>query len=93
MFFLLGEADDVPLLPVTALGKRMPSDDNAEGQAYQVTVKLADSGPGERTVHVGLMNRQFAQIRAGLNEGDGVIVASPAGEPGSGEPRRFPMRL
>lgn len=73
MFFVLAAVDNVPLIPVAALGKRLPTEDTDGTQAYVVEVKTA-SGVGERTVHVGLMNRTQAEVRAGLAVGDQVVL-------------------
>jgi macrolide-specific efflux system membrane fusion protein len=93
MFFVLGEADNVPVIPVGALGKRMSAQDNERGQAYQVRVKSGDSVT-EKTIHVGLMSRQYAEVRTGLASGDQVAVpTTPGSDQGSRQPRRMPMRL
>jgi membrane fusion protein, macrolide-specific efflux system len=73
LFFVLGEADQVPLLPLAALGKRRPAEDDKTGQAYQIRVKQGD-GLAEKTIHVGLMNRTQAQVNAGLSESEQVAV-------------------
>lgn len=79
MFFVLDEADEVPLVPVAALGKRLPHEDNDRGHAYRVRVK-APAGTADRTVHIGLMNRTLAEVRAGLDAGEEVAMA-PAETP------------
>ena len=83
MFFELGSSKDVPILPAAALGKRMPKDDNDVGQAYGVKTRS-----GERTVHVGRMNRTEVEIRDGLAIGDEVAMpvrpALGAGKSGQG---------
>lgn len=83
VFFLLGAADDVPLLPVEALGKRLPGEDDSRGRAYAVKV---ESGTDlvERVVHIGLMNRTRTEVRAGLDDGERVAV--PATESTVGAP-------
>lgn len=68
IFFVLGKAERVPLLPISALGKRMRDQDNQNGSAYQVKEITAD-GVQEKIIHVGLRNRRFAEVRDGLNEG------------------------
>lgn len=73
IFFQLGEAKDVPVIPVEALGRRMPAEDTDAGPAYKVQV-LTEDEPEERTVHIGRMNRQLAQVLDGLVEGEKVML-------------------
>lgn len=73
VFFVLGEAKGVPLVPVAALGQpRAGTTDE-----YQVRV-LTSEGPRRRTVKVGLADRTSAQVLSGLAVGDQVIVGTPA---------------
>ncbi len=76
MFFVLGEAKQVPLVPVAALGARIPSEDNANGLAYQVKQQTSQ-GITEKTIHIGLKTRRFAQIREGLEAGAILVVKQP----------------
>jgi macrolide-specific efflux system membrane fusion protein len=71
VFFVLGKAENVPVLPLEALGKRLPKEDNAQGKAYQVHL-VGKSDP--ITVHVGLSDRTQAEIKDGLKEGDQVVI-------------------
>lgn len=73
MFFVLGKAKNVPLVPTAALTRRLARQDGERGEAHQVQV-VDGSGTVERTVHIGLMDRTNAEIRAGLNLGDRIIV-------------------
>lgn len=75
MFFVLGSARGVPLIPVRALGPRLPELDNAQGRAYSVRVARG-AGVTEQTVHIGLMHRAQAEVRSGLVPGDRVAVDS-----------------
>ena len=71
MFFTVGKADNVPVIPVSALGKRMEAKDNEKGQAY--IVKISDRGNiSDRLIHVGLMDRASAQVTDGLTIGDKI---------------------
>ena len=72
VFFVLGSAKDVPLLPVAALGGRATN-----GGEYQVRV-LADGRVERRTVKVGLADRTSAEIVSGMAVGDRVVVETPA---------------
>jgi macrolide-specific efflux system membrane fusion protein len=78
MFFVLGKAANVPVIPVTALGKRLSKQDNETGQAYQVRA-LNGKTPADRTVYIGLMDRTMAEVKSGLIPGDKVLVAKSAG--------------
>lgn len=82
VFFVLGRAENVPLLPMEALGKRLQNQDNESGKAYSVRV-VGQSEPV--TIHTGLADRAHIEIRDGLKVGDKVIVPShdaPAGNNG-----------
>ncbi|CAG7856817.1 partial Macrolide export protein MacA, partial [biofilm metagenome] len=68
MFFVLGNAKQVPLIPVGALGIRMPEEDNKYGTAYKVK-EIYGKNEKEKIVHIGLKNRRFAEIRDGLAVG------------------------
>jgi macrolide-specific efflux system membrane fusion protein len=72
VFFVLGEARHVPVIPVNALGKRLHDRDNEKGRAYQVKVVDSADNVHEKLIHVGLQNRRFAEIRDGLAVGDRV---------------------
>ena len=85
MFFVLGSAKQVPLLPMSALGERQTRADTAEGRAYRVKLLGAD-GEHDRTVIVGLQNRRFAEIRSGLQAGERVVPVK-SGAAGNGRPK------
>ena len=69
VFFILGEAKGVPLVPVTALGQPRAG----AADEYEVRV-LTSEGPRRRTVKIGLADRTSAQVLSGLAVGDQVIV-------------------
>lgn len=79
MFFVLGEAKQVPLIPVTALGARAPEEDNGNGLAYRVTELASDGKTAEKTIHIGLKTRRVAQIRDGLGAGAKLAVTQQGG--------------
>lgn len=84
MFFVVGSAKDVPVIPVTALGKRLNDQDNESGDAYEVTTLN-----GKKTIHIGMMTRTEAEVTAGLNAGDKVTTKAPAPAEGNAStPRR-----
>jgi macrolide-specific efflux system membrane fusion protein len=91
MFFVVGNAMNVPVLPTAALMRRAPRQDSEKGEAYQVRVADGE-GSSERIVHVGLMDRSKAEIRAGLSLGDRIILPQPQqqNDRSSGGGRRTP---
>ncbi|OAH97259.1 efflux RND transporter periplasmic adaptor subunit [Methylomonas methanica] len=97
MFFVLGKAEQVPLIPVNVLGPRQRNQDQGNGHAYQVKV-LTEQGPQDKIVQIGLRTRRFVQVLAGLAAGDRVQIAAgkedksknrkkDQGYPGAGVPR------
>src|SRR5499433_1364698 len=79
VFFVLGEAKGVPLLPVTALGQARAGAANQ----YEVRV-LTSEGPRRHTVKIGLSDRTSAQVLSGLAVGDQVITSAPVSNDSSG---------
>jgi macrolide-specific efflux system membrane fusion protein len=69
VFFTLGEAKNVPLVPLSAL----QPDRQAGADMYRVTIVTAE-GPVVRSVKIGLSNRASAQVILGLQAGDQVIL-------------------
>ena len=80
VFFEQGSAQDVLVLPIEALGRRVTEEDNDAGLGYMIHLK----GKKEVLVHVGLMDRTNAEIRDGLSEGDEVVITSRTPASGSG---------
>jgi macrolide-specific efflux system membrane fusion protein len=84
VFFMVGKEENVLVVPVKALGKPLPDQDSDKGQAYQVKVRNANNDTEDRVIFIGLMTREVAEVREGLNEGDKVVVqvsdAKPAGQ-------------
>jgi macrolide-specific efflux system membrane fusion protein len=89
VFFVLGEAKNVPVVPVAAL---RPSKSGGEG-AYRVLV-MNGSRPKMTEVTIGLMNRISAEVKSGLAVGDVVVTgtvnanatAKKTGATGGGRP-------
>ena len=73
VFFSLGEAKNVPLVPLSAL----QPDKQAGADMYRAQV-LTDDGPVTRSVKIGLTNRTSAQVVSGLQPGEQVIVTEQA---------------
>lgn len=86
VFFVLGEAKDVPLAPINAL----QADSRAGADAYRARV-LTKAGAVEREVKVGLTNRSTAQIVSGLQPGEQLIVAQT--NPASASRRSGPPNM
>ncbi len=86
LFFVLGEAKNVLIIPVNALGKRLLEQDNEQGTAYRVKVVLAGKEePQERVIHIGLQNRRFAEVRDGLAVGERVKLNLPPVKKGNSQ--------
>ena len=93
MFFVLNKAKDVTLVPVTALGKRLSEADNESGEAYQV--RVGEGKPQEKTVHIGMMTRNQAEVRDGLQPGDKVVLTTPLADKAKAAtmPRKMSPRI
>jgi macrolide-specific efflux system membrane fusion protein len=89
MFFVLGKAEQVPLLPIAALGVRLDKEDNQSGAAYRVK-EITAQGVQERTVHIGLRTRRFAQIRAGLAVGATVQTVARVDDKANKKDKGYP---
>ncbi len=76
VFFSFGKAENVPVIPAEALSQRVPEQDNEKGKAYRVRV-LTTSGPEERVIHAGLQTRTQAQVTAGLESGERILLKCP----------------
>lgn len=91
MFFVLGNAKNVLMVPTRALGKKIAATDDAQkGETYEVLVKTKD-GVTPRNVQIGLMNRTQAEVISGLNEGEKVAVMgsdAPTEPTATSTPRR-----
>jgi macrolide-specific efflux system membrane fusion protein len=88
VFFVLGEAKDVPLIALNAL---RPVGKPGSGQ-YEATVRTRQ-GSQTREVKVGVANRTMAQVLSGLEEGDEVVVPTTAvGGDGAADRRRAERR-
>jgi len=73
MFFVLASAKDVPVIPVSALKKRVEEQDSPLGQAYRVVVE-EETGPKPRIIIVGAADRSHAAVISGLEVGDKIIT-------------------
>jgi macrolide-specific efflux system membrane fusion protein len=73
MFFVLGRAKDVLVIPSSVLMKRVPESDTQTAKAYEVRV-AAGREPVTKIVLIGLSDRTSAQIISGLSEGERVML-------------------
>jgi macrolide-specific efflux system membrane fusion protein len=85
LFFVSGKADNVPLVPVTALLRPVPAQNSDQGEAYQVKV-MTGTTITEKIVHIGLMDRSVAEVRHGLKAGDKVVLPALDGPSSSTQP-------
>lgn len=97
MFFVIGKAENVPVIPVGALGKHLARQDNEQGMAYQVRL-VEGKKVTEKIIHVGLMDRTRAEVKDGLAENDQVAIGVPAvavksSSQNGGGPRNMGPRL
>lgn len=86
-FFVIGKAEGAPLVPVAALGKHLERQDKDGIMVYRVRTVGSDGRYAEKTIHIGLMDRNVAEVKDGLSIGDKVVVeapATPAGASGGG---------
>lgn len=94
MFFVLNNAKNVTLIPVTALGKRLEDTDNETGDAYQIRVSR-NGTIKEETIRIGMMTRNQAEVRDGLKPGDKVVLAAPVADKAKAAtmPRKMSPRI
>lgn len=76
MFFVLARAEDKPLIPVAALGARVPDEDKDSAQAYRVRVVTQGGITAEKVIYIGLMDRTRAEVLGGLSVGDKVSASA-----------------
>jgi macrolide-specific efflux system membrane fusion protein len=79
VFFIFGKAENVTIAPAEVLTRRAADHDNDSGKAYRVTV-LTDKGREQRIIHVGLQTRTQAEVTAGLEPGERILVNRPQGQ-------------
>ncbi len=89
MFFVLGKAEQVPQIPVAALGTRVRNEDNSSGAAYKVK-EITEQGVQEKTVHIGLKTRRFAEIRDGVAVGAKLQTIAKTGDKDKKKDKGYP---
>ncbi len=72
VFIRIEQAKDALRVPVAALGRSLGD------ERYIVMVQTA-SGSEERTVRIGINDRQYAQVLEGLRPGERVVIPQDAG--------------
>ena len=72
VFIRIAQVKDVLRVPVAALGRSLGE------ERYIVMVQTA-SGSEERTVRIGINDRQYAQVLEGLRPGERVVIPQDAG--------------
>ncbi|MEZ0224793.1 MAG: efflux RND transporter periplasmic adaptor subunit [Alphaproteobacteria bacterium] len=93
MFFVMGRATGVPLVPVAALGRHLAKQDDESGAAYVVHLPEGSGKGAQKIIRVGLMNRSVAEVKEGLQEGDRVSVEVPDSSPGGADSTRMPRAM
>ena len=73
VFFSVAKAENVPLVPFAALGRRVEEEDKPGAEAYVVNV-FENGQQIERTVLIGLINRSKAEVKSGLSVGEKVVL-------------------
>lgn len=89
VFFVVAEARDVVQVPTAAIKRR------GRGPNRQSLVTVMDEGGGteERSVETGVTTRVVTEIRAGLAEGERVVLPASAGQTAdAGRPQRSQRR-
>lgn len=84
VFFVIAQAQDALLVPMAAL---RPTKSERGKKAYAARV-LKNGQIEEREVSVGIANRLSAQVLAGLNEGEQVLLERVADGKGEGKAER-----
>ncbi len=76
VFFVVGAARRVPIVPVAAL--RPVRGKAADGKKLYRVRAMEDGRVVERTIEVGVMNRVSAEVKSGLEPGDEVVIGDGA---------------
>ena len=80
VFFLIGEAQKVPMVPVAALRPAGGPREKGPNAPKRFIVKVKEGlSVAERPVEVGVMNRLVAEIKVGWAEGEEVVIDAPQG--------------
>lgn len=74
VFFEIGSAQGVTVLPLTALRAPLDGTPPGPGEAYSVAVLRGDGEIENRPIRVGVQNRIAAEILSGVTEGERVLA-------------------
>jgi membrane fusion protein, macrolide-specific efflux system len=88
-FFLIGEAKQVPVVPMSAI-RRVGGGGRRGGEVRYVARVLEDGKPVERAITVGVTNRLAAEVRSGLRPGEEVVIEAQAAQRTGQRPPRTP---
>ena len=72
VFIRIAQAKDALRVPVAALGRSL-------GDERYLVVVQKENGSEERTVRIGINDRQYAQVLEGLHPGERVVIPQDAG--------------
>jgi len=86
-FFLIGEAKQVPVVPMSAVRR---TGGGRRGEARSLVRVMEDGKPAERQIVIGVTNRLAAEVRSGLKPGDEVVIEPQAPRGGPRPPQRTP---
>jgi len=103
VFFVVARAENVLALPTAALrplrgagaqtsaiGQTGARDDDRSTRRFAVSVLLPDGSTEQRSVTVGVQTRTLSEIRAGLAEGDRVVLTVPPPQGNGRQQQRGP---
>jgi macrolide-specific efflux system membrane fusion protein len=74
VFFEIGAARGVPLVPMNALRAPLPNAPAGEGEAFSVLVRKEDGTDEPRAIRIGVSNRAHAAVLSGLQAGEQVVL-------------------
>lgn len=72
VFIRIAQVKDVLRVPVAALGRSL-------GDERYLVVVQKENGSEERTIRIGINDRQYAQVLEGLQSGERVVIPQDAG--------------
>lgn len=74
VFFEIGAARGVPLVPLAALRAALPNTPPGPGEAFSVLVMRPDGTTEPRAIRTGVANRAQAAVLSGLQPGESVVL-------------------
>ncbi len=73
MFFSLAKAENVSVIPASALIKRLPDQDTEQRKAYEIT-RMQGRSLEKKAVIIGIADRNNAEVISGLSAGDKIAL-------------------